>query len=593
MLGTYVSLVAILVLASLLGQGLLWLCGRREWSSLAPAFGLAILFAVAWGGVNLGGDPLVAVVVVGLLGLGAAVVVPRERPDGSTAIVVVAAVALCSLPFAIEGRFGILGTSLNPDMSQHLFAADRLASGGTERLISEGYPLGPHALVVALADLGPDLVQAFGGLTLAIAVATCLAPLTLLRRLSLPRLVAGGLIVGLTYMAASGLIQGSFKETAQALFVLAFAVALLELTTGASAGTNSLPRWERLQLIPLAALAVGSIYAYSFPGLAWLVGTLAIFGLVAVAVTRGRIDWSHLAAPVAIGVGVLAAAVAPEVGRIIDFGSFETFNPDGDGLGNLFNSISPIEALGIWPSGDFRLDAGAGFAPEIAFGLGGLVALVAFGFGLIWWLRRGEVAVPAAIAAAIALYLYAAVSGTPYQEAKAILIAAPLLALLVARALLTDAEPQNPRIALLAAAYLVPAAACSVLALANGPVGPASWGPGLIELRQERLLTGPVQALGSPEFLTDEHGADLLGWELRGGEVCVDKLGAGLPPGATQVVTVVGDGDGDAKPPYPGLEAARRSGDYALWNVIEPERVSQSVCPFVADGARAAADPTE
>ena len=45
---------------------------------------------------------------------------------------------------------------------------------------------------------------------------------------------------------------------------------------------------------------------------------------------------------------------------------FETFDPDGAGLGNLFNRISPLEALGIWPSGDFRIDPGDGFAPAIA-----------------------------------------------------------------------------------------------------------------------------------------------------------------------------------------------------------------------------------
>ena len=37
-------------------------------------------------------------------------------------------VALASLPFIVERRFGVLGTGLNPDMSQHLFAVDRLAT---------------------------------------------------------------------------------------------------------------------------------------------------------------------------------------------------------------------------------------------------------------------------------------------------------------------------------------------------------------------------------------------------------------------------------------------------------------------------------
>ena len=39
------------------------------------------------------------------------------------------ALAAASLPFVAEGHFGILGTSFNPDMSQHLLAADRLAHG--------------------------------------------------------------------------------------------------------------------------------------------------------------------------------------------------------------------------------------------------------------------------------------------------------------------------------------------------------------------------------------------------------------------------------------------------------------------------------
>ena len=47
----------------------------------------------------------------------------------------------------------------------------------------------------------------------------------------------------------------------------------------------------------------------------------------------------------------------------------------------------------------------------------------ALGFGLAWWWRRGERAVPAALAAAVALWLYALIAGTPYQEAKALVLA--------------------------------------------------------------------------------------------------------------------------------------------------------------------------
>ena len=137
-----------------------------------------------------------------------------------------------------------------------------------------------------------------------------------------------------------------------------------------------------------------------------------------------------------VAVAAFALAVAPEVGRMVDFASFETFDPSGAGLGNLFNPISPLEALGIWPSGDFRLEPGAGAMPAAGFYLGGALAVVALVYGLAWWLRRGERAVPAALAVAAALLAYAHLFGTPYQEAKAIVIASPLAMLIAARALL-------------------------------------------------------------------------------------------------------------------------------------------------------------
>src|SRR6476659_10744918 len=114
-----------------------------------------------------------------------------------------AAVALASLPFIVEWRFGVLGTGLNPDMSQHLFAVDRLADGGSERLISSGYPLGPHSIVAALSSIGPSTVQAFDGLMLAIAVTACLAALSPLETLSAGRRAAGALLVAFAYLVAA------------------------------------------------------------------------------------------------------------------------------------------------------------------------------------------------------------------------------------------------------------------------------------------------------------------------------------------------------------------------------------------------------
>ncbi len=114
-------------------------------------------------------------------------------------------------------------------MSQHLLAADRLADGEGSQLLHQGYPLGPHAIVVALnKGLGIGLVQGFTGLTIAVAVLASLTALTAFRDQPPLLRIPAALVVGLTYMVASYFAQGAFKETMQALFFLAFVLALSE-----------------------------------------------------------------------------------------------------------------------------------------------------------------------------------------------------------------------------------------------------------------------------------------------------------------------------------------------------------------------------
>ena len=386
-------------------------------------------------------------------------------------------------------------------------------------------------------------------------------------------------------MASSYLIQGAFKETMQALFVLAFAIGLHELGARTHGGDEPGARWRLLAGVPLAALAIGAVYTYSFPGLTWLAGAVGIWALFEVAVRRSLVPLRVALAPAAVAAGVLVVAVAPELGRMADFASFETFDPDGDGLGNLFNAISPLEALGIWPSGDFRLDPGAGFAPTAVFWLGGLVALAAVGFGLSWWLRRGERAVPAALAAAGVLYLYALVAGTPYQEAKAIAIAAPLAMLVSVRALFEATPPlaelraaggRPSAVPALAVVFGLAAAGCSVLALVNGPVG-----PGRVESGPDRAARkrgpGPRRGGRRRHDCPGPRGAARRG--AREGPLPVGvarrpglrrHAGAEQPPGVENVVRYVGDGR------------------FALdeFGIVRAGAPGEE-CPFIADGDRA------
>ena len=273
---------------------------------------------------------------------------------------------------------------------------------------------------------------------------------------------------------------------------------------------------------------------------------------------------------------------------MVDFASFETFDPNGPGLGNLFGQISPVEALGIWPSGDFRLTAGAGAVPAAGFYAGVAFAVALLAWGLVWWLRRRETALPAALAAAALAYAAARIGGTPYTAAKAVAIAAPLAALLIVRPLLrfdpaalrpgSLAEVVRP---LLAAAFVVAAGGCSVLALANGPVGPSAYSPALTSLRPQ-LAGGATLVLAPGSYLRDQHGTPYVAWELRGGRVCIQAAGppSGSPP-PRGVDFVVSWSDEGSQAPFADLQLARHAGPYLLWRRATPAG-GPTPCPLIA-----------
>jgi hypothetical protein len=503
------------------------------------------------------GDGVLSAILV-LVGTIASVLYLRGRIGGvGEALrigwpVALGALLATSLPFVVEGHFGILGTSFNPDMSQHLLAADRLAEGQVSQLLNQGYPLGPHSVVVALnKGLGIGLVQGFSGLTIAVAILASLTALAAFRELpAIPR-VAGALLVGLTYTVASYFAQGAFKETMQALFLLAFVLALREADRD----------WRDLTLrfVPAALIAVGSVYTYSFPGLIWLGGAAVLW----VAFSRPA------ARQLALALLAFFVLVAPEISRMVDFQQFETFDPNGPGLGNLFGQISPFEALGIWPSGDFRIAPGDGAVPALGYYLGVAFALVLLLYGLVQLWRRRERAILAGLGAAALTYAVARVAGTPYTAAKAIEIASPLLALAVLLPLgrLCTAMPYKSDIrkrgALVAAGLFVAAAgACSLLALGNAPVGPTSYSPSLSEYR--RLVgEGPTLVYASHRLLEEEHGGPFLAWELRGGRVCIQSTDEPKVPRGVRFVIWKED-------------------DWTLRKVSDP-LPGRSSCPLIAE----------
>jgi hypothetical protein len=589
-IGTYAAALAVCVASLAIGQAVISLCGRREWSWTSAPVGLAILCAVCWGTVRLPGHGSIsAIVVLAMVALALAYLqgrgVWREPFTQGWPVFVLAALG-ASLPFIVEGHFGILGTSFNPDMSQHLLAADQLAQGHSGQLIHQGYPLGPHSIAVALnkgLDIG--LVKGFSGLTVAVAVLAPLSALAAFRDLrALPR-TAAALLVGLAYVFASYFAQGSFKEVMLAFFLLGFVLFLRESVRE--------PSGSPFRFAPAALIAVGAVYTYSFPGLLWLVGTAVVFAIVELGLgrlgdggrERVRAAVGGLAKPVGIAVLVLVVLVAPEIGRMIDFHKFETFDPNGPGLGNLFGQISPFEALGIWPSGDFRLAPGDGAVPAAAYYLGAAFATVLLLYG-VWRCARGrETVVLSGLFVAAVAYLAARSAGTAYTSAKAIEIAAPLCALTILLPLTHEAVwsltgPMRRKVSTAAClVFFAAAGLCSALALANAPVGPGTYSPALTGLRP-LVENDSTVVLASPELLEDDHGTNYIAWELRGGRVCIETRAEaeGKPPTGVRFVVTEGSRH---KPPFKGLRVKKVAKPYMLWEV-KGKVAAESVCPLIA-----------
>jgi hypothetical protein len=595
-IGTYAAALAVCVAALAIGQAVIALCGHRRWSWASGPVGLAILCAVCWGTVRLPGHGSISAIVV-LVMLAASLAYLQGRGFWREAFgtgwpVAVLAAFGASLPFIVEGHFGILGTSFNPDMSQHLLAADQLAHGHSGQLIRQGYPLGPHSIVVAL-NKGLDIVKGFGGLSVAVAVLAPLTALAAFRDLRAVPRTAAALVVGLAYVVASYFAQGAFKETMLALFLLAFVLFLRE---AAREPSNS-----RFRFVPAALIGVGAVYTYSFPGLLWLIGTAVVWGAVELALRRRPTP--AFTRSVLIAIGVLVVLVAPEIGRMIDFHKFETFDPNGPGLGNLFGQVSPFEALGIWPSGDFRLAPGDGAVPAVAYYLGAAFGTVLLLYGIWACRRKRETVVLSGLFVAALAYLAARVGGTAYTAAKAIEIAAPLCALTILLPLTRRAVWSFPRsmtekgstpapadgratedrgglVATTACVLFLGAAGlCSALALANAPVGPPSYSPALTGLRP-LVADGSTVVLASHELLEDDHGTNYIAWELRGGRVCIEtrEEADGNPPKGVRYVVTEGS---KHQPPFKGLRLKKSAPPYVLWEVTG--RVAkQSVCPLIA-----------
>ena len=172
--------------------------------------------------------------------------------------------------------------------------------------------------------------------------------------------------------------------------------------------------------------------------------------------------------------------------------------------------------LGFWTSGNYRIDtAGGAHLPWLTSGIAALALVLA----LAWWLGRREYAIPAAMAGGLIIYLatLTPLSGD-YVRAKALMILAPLVMVIVVRALLSAPLPGSrvPRgaRAALGVVFIAGAVYSSLLVLRDTAVAPPGHGA---ELRAfaPRVDGKSVLYAGQDRFAS---------WELRGSDTHIPLI---------------------------------------------------------------------
>ena len=351
----------------------------------------------------------------------------------------------------------------------------------SERLIADGYPLGPHAIVVALvgarAEHGRGVRRPDGrdrGRRLPRGARAARAGSAPWRR------IAGALCAGFAYLVAAYLVQGAFKETMQALFLVAFAIGARRRrraggrrataprpAAGAAAGGARGRQRLRLQL-PRAALARGRG------------GGLGRDRARCAAARRGGAAEARLLAR-------LAAPTALARGR--GAGRRDRPRARADRRLRLVRDLRPGGRRARQPvqpplAARGARDLAVGRLPRRARRRGGAgdrllpraprSARRRSPTGCAGRSRRGERALPAALAAAALLWLYALVAGTPVPGGEGAGDGRPRWSRCISvRALVASRAP-----ALVALAFLAAAGGSSVLALVERAG------------RAERLLAG-------------------------------------------------------------------------------------------------------
>ncbi|MBV9817458.1 MAG: hypothetical protein JOZ07_03810 [Solirubrobacterales bacterium] len=604
---------ALLVLGSIVVGQALNLLGLRC-RAAGPAVGLSALIVLAAVSIKLPGRAVTAASVLLVVALAALVVVIRGRRASRPATAAILTLPIvgfgAAIPFIANGRTGLLGVSLDNDTANHLEYAQSLRQPAVAARygVSPGYPLGPHSLADAVATgLGVRLDLAFVGLLVATVLITGLVGAASLPGVSSWCKPIAGVLAALLYLPAAYYAEASFKELLLGVMLLGIVLHVEELRVGWTATGRD--RW--LGLIALSVLCAAAIYTYSYPALAWIGVTLALWAAAELVTHLGWLrQWRprllDLGPPAALAGMILLVLLVPTLGGVVTFARSVGVSPSASGviaassLGNLAGPLSPYEALGIWNQTDFR------FAPANLFHAGELsaLALAVLVVGVLWSIRRRELILPAAVAACAFVFWRSNQGQSPYVAAKALVIGGPVVGVAQSRALLGFPAFRAPRwiaagrLAVMVG-FLVAAMHSSYDALRSEPV----WAP---ESTRELLALGKRTRGQSLLFLGASDYADWIFSDSDMSALSPDSVSMAQaiprpnkpptyataldfdnvdPSSINRFDWVITTNTTYASQPPPGVRLVRRLRMYELWRRVGQIAPRETIEPSGAPGA--------
>ncbi len=389
-------------------------------------------------------------------------------------------VGVLTLPFLLHGSAAFGGYGVLGDTAVQMLGAEVLPRTGRASVplqpssvsatlhayfVGAGYPAGPQAALGILdRTLGLDVFKGYAPFITATVAIVGLAAGSLLDRSRYSSIVrsAVALVAVAAPLQAAYVWQGSLKEATTAAAVV----------TTAAAGSwwwrqRHAPRFARAGVL-VAVPAVAAMSASSVGALPWI-GLLALTLLVALAVATERegLGWRTLAAGAASVAVIVIVLAAPTILALRELlGVAPTVLTAKVELGNLVRPLPAWQTFAPWPIEDFRLDL-HGAAKAVGW-VGGGAMLVACVLGVWSAVTRRSWGLLAWLGAALGAWLVVSVSGSPWAEAKAMVLAAPPA---FAIACLAAAESRRRWLLLVPVGVLVATVPFHAAGVALAPIG--------------------------------------------------------------------------------------------------------------------------